>query len=376
VLDAARSVDAAEVVKLEAVVEDDGLPSDTLLLSWRKLEGPGEVVFADPDKATTAVGLSRPGTYVLQLTADDGELQSTTSVTLTLLEAGRRPVTALTQVGHFATGNEGGVFGGAPLRVPSTDPAGIAFYPPTGHLFIADSEINEIDEAFDRVQANLFEVSANGGVLYKKWDLTANDAGDNKEPAGITYCANDGHFYIVNDSKKTIYRHAFDGSDFSVADQASTSPYSLDPEGVACDPDTGHLYVVGGAGLDIAVFSYRDGFRFERKIDLVQTAGTPEGIPSDPEGIAFDPISRHLLVVSAPDKAVFQFSTAGVFVSRFDISAFLPAPIAPQGLSLGSASADASQTALYIADGGRDNNKYPEERDGVIYEAVLTRARD
>lgn len=375
-LGTAYKTDLAENVALEAQVTDDGLPGSTLRVTWRKVQGPGEVVFGDPTRATTTVSFSQPGVYVLRVTADDTALQSTADVTFTRLEAGRSPVVALTQAGHFATGNVGGTRGGSPLAVPSTDPAGVAFHPPTGHLFIADSEIDEVEEAFGPVQANIFEVARSGDVLYNQWDITDNDAGDNKEPAGITYCADDGHFYVVNDSKKTLYRHAFDGENFTVVGQTLVSDHSQDPEGVACDPDIGHLYIVGGGGLDIAVYRYRNGFTFERTIDLVETVGTPEGVPSDPEGITFDPVSRRLFVVSTPDEAVFQYTTAGVFISKFSIAGFSPPPISPQGLSIGPSTEDPAQSALYIADGGRDNNNYPDERDGAIYEALLVRARE
>src|SRR5512145_992161 len=74
------------------------------------------------------------------------------------------------QLNHFATGfNDSGV----PLPIPAIDPAGIGYHQPSGHLFIADAEIEEVPEAFALVGANIFETSPSGDVLYGAYDLTA-----------------------------------------------------------------------------------------------------------------------------------------------------------------------------------------------------------
>ena len=104
----------------------------------------------------------------------------------------------ITQLNYFATGyDESGV----PLLIPSIDPAGVGYHDPSGHLFIADSEINEVDPVFDLIEANIFEVSPGGDALYASYDLTLLG---NDEPTGITYNAFDGHFYVTNDDAMTI----------------------------------------------------------------------------------------------------------------------------------------------------------------------------
>src|ERR1017187_4588972 len=65
------------VTTLQGQVSDDGLPAGSTLRSrWSVYSGPGTVAFNNPDSAETAVTFSTNGTYVLQLTADDGEAQS------------------------------------------------------------------------------------------------------------------------------------------------------------------------------------------------------------------------------------------------------------------------------------------------------------
>ena len=67
------------------------------------------------------------------------------------------------QTNYFDTGFDGN---GTPLLIPSTDPAGITYHEPSGHLFIADSEINELPTVFPVVGGNIFEVSLAGDTLF------------------------------------------------------------------------------------------------------------------------------------------------------------------------------------------------------------------
>ncbi|MET8990650.1 Ig-like domain-containing protein [Nonomuraea wenchangensis] len=77
-------------VRIEAVVEDDGLPSGTLTTQWSKVDGPGEAFFAEPAGTSTVVAFSEPGTYTLKLTASDGAKSAAASVTVTATAQGER----------------------------------------------------------------------------------------------------------------------------------------------------------------------------------------------------------------------------------------------------------------------------------------------
>ena len=72
-------------VSLAGQVADDGLPSGTLTSLWTRVSGPGSVSFADATAPTTTATLSNAGTYVLRLTADDGELTSFDDVQVTVI---------------------------------------------------------------------------------------------------------------------------------------------------------------------------------------------------------------------------------------------------------------------------------------------------
>ena len=370
----------ANTFDLDGTVTDDGLPGGPLTTSWSHVGGTGSgvVSFDDPGSVDTRVtfsGVDIEGTYILNLNADDGERSADDQVTVNIIVGGY-DVVGLNQVNFFSTGFD--ALSGNPLTIPSIDPAGVTFHPPTGRLFISDSEINEVPAAFDIVQASLFESEASGDTLFNQWDLTqqtGNEPYSNREPTGIGFCSGDQHFYVTNDDLKLVYRYAFDGAVFSAVDSVSTQPYSADPEGIACDPINGRIYVIGGAGINILVYEYASGFVLQEVIDLVTAAGDPVGVPSDPEGIAVDPVTGHLFVVSDPDNAIFEYAPSGAYIQKFAIDALSPKPMSPQGLGIGDSSVNPEAMSIYMVDGMLDNDYDPNERDGSVYELEIQRAQ-
>jgi DUF1680 family protein len=69
-------------------------PGPAPITTWSKLSGPGDVTFADPKAAVTTATFSTPGTYVLQVTADNGT--SAASSTLSVKVELPPPATQLT----------------------------------------------------------------------------------------------------------------------------------------------------------------------------------------------------------------------------------------------------------------------------------------
>ncbi|MCP4960217.1 MAG: hypothetical protein GY925_13235 [Actinomycetia bacterium] len=63
----------SEQVTLAGSVTDDAA-TGSLDIEWTTLSGPGTVIFADSTVASTTATFTTPGTYVLQLSADDGQV--------------------------------------------------------------------------------------------------------------------------------------------------------------------------------------------------------------------------------------------------------------------------------------------------------------
>ena len=76
-------------ITLMGAVSDDGLPTPPALVTkqWSKVSGPGTVTFGSGDKTTTTATFSTDGTYVLRLTANDGALNTTDEVTISVQPA-------------------------------------------------------------------------------------------------------------------------------------------------------------------------------------------------------------------------------------------------------------------------------------------------
>ena len=80
--------DRAEV-RLHGQVSDDGRPAGKkLAVRWELLEGPGTVIFKDPAAAKCAAVFSAPGDYLLRLVGDDGELWTSSMVTVHIVPRG------------------------------------------------------------------------------------------------------------------------------------------------------------------------------------------------------------------------------------------------------------------------------------------------
>jgi RHS repeat-associated protein len=83
----AQSITLPSQAVLYGSVTDDGLPNNTLTVTWSMQSGPAPVVFDDAAQAATTATFSAPGTYVLLLTGSDGALTSTSTVTITVNQA-------------------------------------------------------------------------------------------------------------------------------------------------------------------------------------------------------------------------------------------------------------------------------------------------
>jgi hypothetical protein len=83
------SVVRNQSVSLAGGITDDGQPDPSLLAAiWTKISGPtgGEVIFGNASSVDATATFSAAGTYVLRLTADDGEHSVSDEVTVTVIE--------------------------------------------------------------------------------------------------------------------------------------------------------------------------------------------------------------------------------------------------------------------------------------------------
>jgi RHS repeat-associated protein len=75
-------------VALNGAVTDDGLPNNSLSINWTKTSGAATVAFGNPNNAATSATFSAAGSYVLRLTATDGQYTVWKEVVVTIYPEG------------------------------------------------------------------------------------------------------------------------------------------------------------------------------------------------------------------------------------------------------------------------------------------------
>jgi PKD repeat protein len=116
-----QSITLPNNATLNGTVTDDGLPDPpaTVTTTWSMVSGPAAVTFDNASAVDTSVTFSEAGTYVLRLTADDGELTTSDEVTITVNEAGGETTTIEVRVAASLDDAEEKLSGG--MRLTSSD---------------------------------------------------------------------------------------------------------------------------------------------------------------------------------------------------------------------------------------------------------------
>ena len=83
-----QSITLPASAALDGTVSDDGRPNTVPTVTWSEVSGPGTVTFSAPAAQDTQAAFSTAGTYVLRLTANDGELTASDDVTVEVRAAG------------------------------------------------------------------------------------------------------------------------------------------------------------------------------------------------------------------------------------------------------------------------------------------------
>lgn len=84
--DSIAILDTASLLLLETTVVDDSNGVGPLTLTWSQIAGAGTATFESPNDADTAVGFDQLGAYTLQLLADDGDLQTTSTIVVNVVD--------------------------------------------------------------------------------------------------------------------------------------------------------------------------------------------------------------------------------------------------------------------------------------------------
>ncbi|UCE86393.1 MAG: hypothetical protein JSU66_01225, partial [Deltaproteobacteria bacterium] len=253
---------------------------------------------------------------------------------------------------------------------PSPDSAGLAYQQRTDSLLMSDSEVNEMSIYED---VNVFEITRNG-QLFGRFDTTHFS----DEPTGVAINPVDHHCFFSDDtSPSTIYEVDPGPDDICLTDDDTTTSFetgdfdSGDPEGLAFGQGT--LFIADGVNNEIYALTpgpngVFDGVPSSGDDEVTQCDTSDVGI-SDPEGLAFDPGTGTLFVVGSNTSELAQITTDCQLVRMIDISAANLER--PAGLALAPSSVEPGVMSLWLADRGVDNDGDPDENDGRIHEFTL-----
>ena len=261
---------------------------------------------------------------------------------------------------------------------PSPDPSDIAYIPTTPYLatsnrlLIADGEV---DEMAIYAGANLFETTLSGAL--QRTYTTVPDL--SREPVGLAFNPNNGHLFISDDNSNQplieidpgadkLYRTNDDRSTkFSVRDAYGV----IDPEGVeyARIGTTDWLFFADGLSNEVHLVRPGPNGKFDGLDDLVTHFDSAILGVTDPEGIAYHPVSGTLFLVGKPATRIAEITLTGALVRYLDITAAKAKK--PAGLTFAPGSQNANQWHLYIVDRKVDNDSDPNENDGMLYEIAL-----
>ncbi len=255
---------------------------------------------------------------------------------------------------------------------PSPDPAGIAYMPAQDRLLISDSEVNEMPlfQGF-----NLFTGTRTGSGV-GTGDVNAYS----QEPSDLGIDTANGRLFIADDDKDRVFIVSV-GSDgvYGTADDTRsnfrTSTFgSDDPEGVAYDAATNHVFVSDGLGVEIYDVNPVNGV-FGDANDIVTHFDLAQYGAGDCEGLGINPALGRLLCVdpSTPDN-IYEVGKGGALFRVLSMAAIPTSRAVVADVTMAPSSNpndDPATMNYWIVDRHLDNNAFPDENDGLLYEMHL-----
>lgn len=251
---------------------------------------------------------------------------------------------------------------------PSPDPAGIAYVAAQDGFVISDSEV---DEMSIYLGANLFTATRTGSGRG-----TGTTVGFSKEPSGLGYNPANGTLFVSDDDRDRIYvdRPGPDGlhgtTDDSVTSFSTSAFGSHDPEGVEYDPQSGHVFISDGSGIEIYDVNPVNGV-FGDGDDAVTHFDVAQFGSRDPEGLGLDPERNVLLVVDPSTKFIYELTRRGTLLRIIDCHGIPGTNRLYASVTMAPSSDpgdDPSRLNYWIVDRQADNGTDPLENDGKLYE--------
>ena len=224
------------------------------------------------------------------------------------------------------------------------NPSGLAFSPNTNSFYVLSQNQPNTQAA------DIFLMT-----LTKDRKGSARIATQIKDPINMTFDFKAKRLVFFNSAAKQLIEVKVgpDGNpDPSTLTHHQARYFGLqNPQGMAVDPQNGHLFILDATGPRLVRVEPDSDEGFANalitQIDLQLTGLI------DPRGLALDPTTGHLHVLSQGEQRLYELTEAGQLVTTRDVSGF--ELNVTQGMvfaNSGDLTDDPEQTSLYIADSG------------------------
>jgi hypothetical protein len=242
----------------------------------------------------------------------------------------------------------------------SQDPFGLAYVPSLGTLFMADPQnLSDVNNLF---ALNLDGSLKPGGVSSLAFGL---------KPAGVAFDPSSGRLYIADDDLLKIQWVDPANPTKELGEFSAKALGSTDTEDVAVNPNNGHVFIVNGGdfGAPKIIETDATGSQIFSVVDLTTAVqGQPIG---SPEGVAYD-AAHDVFFVAGNNYDIKVVNRSGTVLDDITVLSNYRNPVGNigteiQGLTLAPASDDPTRMDLYVADAGLLNG----HSDGRLFEINL-----
>ena len=241
----------------------------------------------------------------------------------------------------------------------SPDPMGLAYVPGLDTLFMADpQQLSRVNTLF---ALNLDGSLKPGGV---------SSLGFSTKPAGLAFDPTTGRLYIADDDQLKIQWVDPANPTQELGEFSAQALGSTDTEDVAVNPNNGHVFIVNGGdfGAPKIIETDATGSQIFSVVDLrTAVQGQPVG---SPEAVAYDP-AHDVFFVAGNNNDIKVVNRSGTVLDDITILSNFRNPVGNigvdiQGMTLAPAGDDPTRMDLYVADQGLIGTN-----DGRLFEINL-----
>jgi hypothetical protein len=256
------------------------------------------------------------------------------------------------------------------------DPAGADYWPLTGRLLIADSEVDEMPNYF--TGKNVFDATLSGALVSTCSTTNLSRTGFSNEPTGLAIDPIHNRIYYSDDDSNKIFEirlgpdNTFCTSDDILTTVNVGSVYNIqDAEDIAYGNNT--VYVAGGADAEVYIIPLGANGVLAGGDDGPMTHFDTASLGfSILEGLGYNSDNGTLLLLSDgnTDKYLGESTLTGTLLNAYNLDYSGLSHREDAALAPGSQNSGIKN--FYVVDRGADNDSNPSENDGQIWEVNIS----